>query len=82
MTRVHVINSTEKKYEGGFSLALEYCLYQYDKEAGGGSDLGFRFIWKKPEGQRLAHRGQARIPSKKDSDSLWKQATKEGWASK
>jgi len=75
VTRVHVINSVDHEYSSGFKLALEWCLYSKPDE----KHFGYRFIWKKPDGNRLAHRGQAAIQSKKVSDMLWKRAVDAGW---
>lgn len=57
------------------ALAFEDCRYIYDN---GTFDDGYRFIWK-IDGKRMAHRGQARLPSKKVIQELLDQAEKQGW---
>lgn len=78
MTRVFPLNSVEIVDKATkFRLALEWCKYSY-----GPNDFqhGFRFIWKKPEGGRLAHRGGARIPSVEVLEQLVSMAKHAGWA--
>ena len=75
-TVVKVINSVEYEIENKFRICFQNCRYIYDD---GGVEAGFRFMWRTPEGKHLAHRGQARIPSKKIHDNLVKKAEKEGW---
>lgn len=49
--------------------------YYYDE---GGSEEGFRFIWRRPDGTLQAARGQARIESLSQMLNLIKLATEEG----
>jgi hypothetical protein len=76
-TRVQVINSVELvEPKTKHRLALEWCKYIHSPKD---SRFGYRFIWKTPEGKRLAHRGQAMIPSRKIMDKLWDMAEQAGW---
>lgn len=76
-TRVQVINSVELvEPKSKHRLALEWVKYIYSPKE---SDLAYRFIWKTPEGKRLAHRGQAAIPSFKIMNRLTKLAEQAGW---
>ena len=75
--RVHVVDEVATK-EGseGYRLCLQWCRYLYHD---GGSQEGYRFIWRRPDGTLQAARGQARIPSIAVMDALTKEAKKKGW---
>jgi hypothetical protein len=45
----------------------------------GSSQTGYRFIWRKPDGNLQAARGQARIPCAADMFRLIQMATEAGW---
>lgn len=77
-TRVEVVQSVSLK-KGKFrgfdhELCFQDCIYHFST----GSELGYRFIWKR-DGKHLGHRGQARIPSVKDITRLLFLAKKAGW---
>lgn len=76
MARVEIKNEASTTYESGWSLCFQECIYHYDD---GTSDNGFRFIWRRPNGNLQAARGQARIPDKKEMDKLLRKATGAGW---
>jgi hypothetical protein len=46
---------------------------------GSGEQLGYRFIWRRPNGDLQGARGQARIPSLADIQELTAIALREGW---
>jgi len=79
-TRVYVINetadpnSTDKNAH--HTLWIQWCRYVYDD---GSSEMGYRFIWKKPSGNLMPSRGQARIPSIDCIIRLVNEAQKNGW---
>lgn len=73
MSSVRVFNSVERSI-GESTLCFQNCEYP-------GGELGFRFIWKAPNGNLLAHRGQARIPSPEIMEELINMARIEGWYS-
>ncbi len=75
-TRVVVLFETEKEYNSKWTLCFQYCRYLYGD---GKQDMGYRFIWKTPEGKLQPARGQARIPSVKDAIELIEKAKEEGW---
>ena len=76
--RVQVIKEASKGFEGGdWRLCFQWCLYVYDN---GTSEHGYRFIWRKENGNLQGARGQARIPSVRDIDDLVAKARVEGWA--
>lgn len=62
--------------EGGWNLCFQKVTYYYD---GGGSDEGYRFIWRRPDGTLQAARGQARIESLSQMMNLVKLATEKGF---
>lgn len=76
MARVQVVNETPKGPVSDWQLRLQWCRYLYDD---GSMQHGYRFIWVRPEGTLQAARGQARIPSLKAAEDLFKQARAEGW---
>ena len=59
-----------------WDLCFQLCRYIYDDD---GMDEGYRFIWRRPNGNLQAARGQARIPSIKIMNELANRAIKEGW---
>lgn len=73
---VRVIKDAIKGSEGFWRLCFQYCEYQYGD---GSSQYGYRFIWRRPNGNLQAARGQARIPSLADILELTSIALKEGW---
>ncbi|EGU4055051.1 hypothetical protein HX307_004990 [Salmonella enterica] len=79
-TRVYVINeatdpaTTDR--DTHHTLWLQWCRYVYDD---GESEMGYRFIWKKPNGNLLPSRGQARLPSISCIQRLINEANNQGW---
>ena len=59
-----------------WALAFQWCQYIYED---GTSEHGYRFIWRRPNGNLQGARGQARIPSMKELERLVKIAKSEGW---
>ncbi len=49
--------------EGDWQLCFQYGVYEYDPEQGKPADqeAGYRFIWRRPNGQLQGARGQARL---------------------
>ena len=80
MARVQIIKEVPVPYSKpehkGSALSFQWCRYVYDD---GNSELGYRFIWRDPNGSLLPSRGQARIPSLAVLKQLVVQAENEGW---
>jgi hypothetical protein len=77
--RVQVINEVktgDPLETGQWELCYQWCLWVYDD---GGSQNGFRFIWRRPDGSLQPARGQARIPSEDWALGLIQKAKDEGW---
>ena len=74
--RVHIVKSTEKQFDGGWTLCFQWCTYNYSD---GESQKGYRFIWKRPDGTLQAARGQARLPNMDVIHQMLEQAKREGW---
>lgn len=77
--RVQVIN--EVAYDNNaigkeWVLCLQWCRYIYDD---GTMQMGFRFIWRRPDGSLQAARGQARIPDLNIASELMEKAKQQGW---
>ena len=78
MARVGVIKEAVRGNPDEWKICFQWCQYLYDE---GGSEYGFRFIWRRPKSNHLqGARGQARIPSVKVIRDFIKQAEDEGWA--
>ena len=75
--RVQVIHETRlPQDEDGWQLCLQWGRYFYDN----GEVLeGYRFIWRRPNGNLQAARGQARIFSRNAVNQLFDQAEADGW---
>jgi len=76
--RVQVVKEVklEKPQYGGWVLCLQWCRYLYDN---GKMERGFRFIWRRPDGSLQPARGQARITTLEDAETLIAMARNEGW---
>lgn len=75
-TRVQIIHETAAEPLEERTLCLQWCRYVHE---GGGVELGYRFIWRGPDGGLRPARGQARIPSMKTLLGLVHKAAAEGW---
>ncbi|BBG63620.1 hypothetical protein [Phascolarctobacterium faecium] len=73
---VIVINEASRGKEGGWILCFQYCRYEYNDSK---PENGYRFIWRKPNGNLQGARGQARIPSIADIQELTSVAIREEW---
>ena len=61
---------------GGHQLCVQECRYRYED---GTQPVGFRFIWRRPNGNLAAARGQTRLPSLDDAEELIRLARMAGW---
>lgn len=83
MARVFVLNETscdDLPDRSQCTLWFQWCRYVYDD--GHEPELGYRFIWRRAEGDGgglQAARGQARIPSVDMIEHMIAKARKEGW---
>lgn len=77
MGRVNVIESVQEGNIGDWNLCFQWCEYIYND--GSESEFGYRFIWKRPNGNLQAARGQARIPNLILMRRLLDRAEQEGW---
>lgn len=62
-----------------WTLCFQYVRYEF---ADGSEQEGYRFIWRKPDGNLQGARGQARIPSVAKALELISLAMAEGWGDK
>lgn len=76
MANITVLNEVVAPQGGGWSLCFQWCEYHYDDDD---MELGYRFIWRRPDGSLQAARGQARIPSGTELFRLIQMATEAGW---
>jgi hypothetical protein len=77
MAHVEILRETpNERTEGKWQLCFQWCRYVYDD---GSTQQGYRFIWRRPNGNLQAGRGQARIPSIEQAMALMRVAEAEGW---
>jgi len=60
----------------GGVLCFQKCTYHYDEDP---AEEGYRFIWRRPNGDLQAARGQARIPDAQTLNGLLNAARQAGW---
>ena len=75
MARVHVIKETTNYPLGDWQLFFQWCRYEMED----GTQYGYRFIWRRPDGKLQAARGQARIPTVAEGRALMDKAAAEAW---
>ena len=76
-TRVQVIHEVPQVEEYDQpTLCFQWCQYVYED---GTSEHGYRFIWRRRNGNLQPARGQARIPSVEHIEDLVAQAREAGW---
>ncbi len=76
MAHFRIYNEVSNGDVTDWHLCFQLGEYHYDD---GNSEIGFRFIWRRPDGSLQAARGQARIPDKQDIFELLALAAKDGW---
>jgi len=79
LMRVQIIEEAktgDPKHTNNWELCFQWCLYIYDD---GTSENGYRFIWRRPNGDLQAARGQARLPSIPQAMQLMNEAIARGW---
>mgnify|MGYP000874523291 CR=1 FL=1 len=74
--RIVVLNETKVGEPGDWNLCLQWCRYEYGD---GTESMGYRYIWRRPNGHLQGARGQARIPSLGTMMELMSVAIREGW---
>ncbi|WP_274307188.1 hypothetical protein [Solibacillus daqui] len=70
------VTTDDSKLKKDWVLCLQWCKYNYDD---GTHSFGYRFIWRRDDGNLQAARGQARIPSLAHVELLMAKAKIEGW---
>jgi hypothetical protein len=74
--RVVVLNEARLGKECEWQLCLQWCRYEFKDNT---EQMGYRYIWRRPNGHQQGARGQARIPSLARMMELMSMAIKEGW---
>ena len=74
---IKIIEEVKLGKDGEWRLCFQWAKYNYDN--GNPSQMGYRFIWRHPNGNLQAARGQARIPNAQDMFELMTKASSEGW---
>jgi hypothetical protein len=75
-TRVQILNEIDPGPPNEWRVCFHRVRYIF---ADGDLAEGYRFMWRLPNGNLQAARGQARIPSLRMARYLMTQAEKEGW---
>ena len=77
-SRFQIVNEVrqEKQTPDDWVLCLQWGRYIYDD---GKLELGYRFIWRDLDDKLRPQRGQARIQTLEDVETLIKMARSEGW---
>lgn len=75
--RIQIMHEVRSGQPGEWNLCFQWGRYNYDD--GSPSDIGYRFIWRRPDGSLQPAMGQARIPSASDLFRLLLMATEAGW---
>jgi hypothetical protein len=76
-TRVTVFDEVRlPKGDAGWVLCFQWGRYDYGE---GEFQRGYRFIWRRPDGSLQPARGQARIPTIEDIETLIGMARAAGW---
>jgi hypothetical protein len=80
MAHYHILNEVRTGESGHWQLCFQYGVYEYDPAAGAQPKLefGYRFIYRRPNGQLQGARGQARLEPEWITVLLGK-AAGEGW---
>jgi hypothetical protein len=77
MANVKILHEVKADWtHDGWRLCFHWCEYHYDDDH---TQLGYRFIWRRPNGNLQAGRAQARLPSIAEAESLIAKAKAEGW---
>lgn len=76
MARVKYHDEVYERFDNGWTLCFQRCTYHYDD---GGTQEGYRFIWRRPDNTLQPARGQARIPDADTLQRLTEAARVEGW---
>lgn len=75
--RVKILHEVPKsRNEEDFTLCFQHVRYEYANDT---EQEGYRFIWRRPNGNLQGARGQARIPSIAKLLSLVSLAMEDGW---
>lgn len=78
-SRVKVLHEVPKNNllnENQWNLCFQHVRYEYSD---GSEQEGYRFIWRRPNGNMQGARGQARIPSISKLLELVSMAMADGW---
>ena len=79
-SRVKIIKEVPKNIiHKDWKLCFQWCQYIYEN---GTSEFGYRFIWRDELNRLRPQRGQARIPTFKEMDTLLDEAKIDGWLEK
>jgi len=80
MATFRILKEVNTSNPGGWALCFQFGIYQYDMVDANAipSEAGYRFIWRRPNGQLQGARGQARLEPAWITILLGKAAA-EGW---
>jgi len=76
MAKVKILNEVSTENTNDWNLCFQKCEYIYDDNS---TEIGFRFIWRKPNNRLQPARGQARIPDEETLYLLLEKARDNKW---
>ena len=76
MANVEIIHEVRESGPD-WNLCFQWCRYRYDD--GSPDEMGYRFIWRDPDGNLRPQRGQAVIHSAAQMFRLINLAIQDGW---
>ena len=76
MANVEIIHEVRER-EPDWNLCFQWCRYRYVD--GSPDEMGYRFIWRDPDGNLRPQRGQAVIHSAGQMFHLINLAIEDGW---
>lgn len=76
MAKFKIVHEVCAGKEGAWHLCFQWGKYTYEE---GTSQMGYRFIWRRPDRSLQPARGQARIPTGSELLKLIQLATEAGW---
>ena len=82
-TKIKIHNEVRGPVTRGWQLCFQWCTYHYppdERPTNVDSDQnGYRFIYRRPDGNLNPSRGQARIPDADQLLDLLVEAQRQGW---
>ena len=80
MANIEIIHEARTNHPNEWNLCFQWVRYHYnDQDGGGDPEMGYRFMWRRPNDNLAPQMGQARIPSAAELFNLLNKASEAGW---